>query len=114
MGIITSIEDKKIRLASGAEVAFPFPIGNAIEFGDVTVVRLEPPRGTIFNENVYGLAPDGRILWQIQPEYPPTHPAAWRGLEASDGQVVLSNAESQVRYVDPKTGAITHREMSVR
>ena len=114
MAIIISIEGTSMTLASGAKTIFRFPIGNAIEFGDVIVVRLQIPRGTIFNENVYGVGADGNIIWQIQQEYPSTWDGAWGGLENIDGKAVLSNSESQIRHVDPKTGIITQRGMSVR
>jgi hypothetical protein len=114
MSILKSVDGNRITLESGATVSFAFPVADAMEFGDVLVVRLTIPRGVIFNENVYGVAPDGKIIWQIRPEYPPDYNAAWGGLENRDGWAVLSNSESQIRYVDPKTGTITKAGMSVR
>ena len=110
----TGIKGNQIVLASRLSVAFTFTIGDAIDFGNVVVVRLEIPRGTIFNENVYGIGPDGRIIWQIQPEYPPTWDGAWGGLEDRGGQAVLSNSESKILFVDPATGNVTQRGMSAR
>lgn len=114
MAIITTIENCDLRLASGKTTSFRFPIGNAIEFADIVVVRLQVPRGEIFNENVYGVDREGNIVWQVQPEYPPNWDAAWGGLEREGDQAVLSNSESQIRYLEPKTGKIIKRGMSVR
>jgi hypothetical protein len=114
MGILASIEGDRVNFASGATVTFPFPVGGAIEFGDVVVVRLEPPRGTIFNENVYGLGRDGHVIWQIKSVYPPTWDGAWGGLENVRGEAVLSNSESKVLHVDPRTGFILKNGIQVR
>ena len=114
MGILISIEGNRINFASGATARFSFPVGDAIEFGDVVVVRLEPPRGTIFNENVYGLGPNGHVIWQIQSVYSPTWDGAWGGLENVSGEAVLSNSEAKVLHVDPRTGIILKRGMQVR
>jgi hypothetical protein len=114
MTMILSIDGDRLRLTSGAELSFAFPIGDALEFGNVVIVRLQIPGGTIFNENVYGVSSDGSIIWQIQPEYAPNWDAAWGGLENRNGEAVLSNSESQIRHIDPNTGTITRREISVR
>jgi hypothetical protein len=114
MALLKSVAGNQVTLASGATATFPFPVADAINFKDVVVVRLEPPRGTIFDENVFGIEADGHTIWQIQPEYPPTQDASWGGLEERDGNAVVSNWESKICYIDPKTGKVVRRGMSAR
>lgn len=106
MAILKSIEGHRITMESGVRVKFPFPVAQAIEFDDVIVVRVQPPRGTIFNQNVYGIDPNGQVAWQIQALFSDTEDVAWGGLENWNGQPVLSNWQSKIAYLDPKTGAV--------
>jgi hypothetical protein len=114
MNMLESIQGNGIVLASGAVAAFPFPVADAIEFDDVIVVRVQPPRGTIFNENVFGIQRNGRQIWQIQREYPPTEDVPWGGLENRNGEAWLSNWQSRLVWVNPNTGAVLRRGISVR
>lgn len=60
------VEDSSIIFAGGERVSFPFPVAEALAFGEqIVVVRLDVSPGHIFNENVYALTRDGRMLWQV-------------------------------------------------
>ena len=56
-------DGKVLRFQSGATTDFEHPIGETIDFGDVIVVRLEAPHESQpYNENVFGVAKDGKVL----------------------------------------------------
>jgi len=114
MNTLASIQGNRVKLTSGASATFPYPVGQAFDFCGVVVVRLEVPRGKIFNENVYGISMDGKILWQVQHEYPPNQDAAWAALENVNGRAVVSNTESRFMHLDPWTGIATKKGLAPR
>lgn len=48
-------------------VTFRHPIKETVRDGDVVVVLLDVPVGTVDNRNVIGLSVDGDRLWEIEP-----------------------------------------------
>ncbi len=43
-----------------------YKISKIEKFDESLVVLIDPPKNTIFNENIYGILYDGKILWQIK------------------------------------------------
>ena len=62
-----SIAGNEIHFRTGAVARFAFLVVDATQFGEVLVVLIWPPKGTIYNENVFGIDLHGNLLWQIEP-----------------------------------------------
>jgi hypothetical protein len=101
------VEGNRVVFDSGKAGSFKYDVAEAVGFDRAVVARLEVPAGVILNENVYGLAYDGRVLWQVParkhvyPDSPYTKIA--RG---ADGAVVLSNWDGLELTLDPETGRV--------
>lgn len=64
------IDDKKFTLLNPKEnrtIIFDFPIRQLIEFHNCFIIRLEVDVDKIYNENVFGVSLEGKMLWQIEP-----------------------------------------------
>src|SRR3989344_4226895 len=47
------------------KASFLYPIHKVEQFGDILVAMLNVPIDVTFNENIFGVSWDGKILWQI-------------------------------------------------
>lgn len=86
----------------------PYPIVETVLYGDLLIVRLEPPVGTIFNRNVFALTSDGHTKWQIEesPHGTVAEKPYVRISFDSTGSLVASNWIGIDYCVDPKDGRI--------
>lgn len=50
---------------NGNVLSFKFDIAEYIELSKILVIRLKVPVDVVFNENVFGIGTDGKIVWQI-------------------------------------------------
>jgi hypothetical protein len=103
------IAGNELRFRNGNVVRFEHPIGDVLQFGDVLVVQVWPPRGATYNENIFGVDLSGNILWQIEPQYPNTVTNASFGVHEEEGYAVVGNIKDLVLYLDPATGKIVKR-----
>lgn len=87
-------------------VHFNFPIVQAIPFSKTVVIRLEAPVGSQFNENVFGVNPEGRIVWQVPPRRLVYSDSPFTGMEEKGGKILLSNWDGLELLVDPATGEV--------
>lgn len=104
-----SISKKTLKLASGKKVEFEYPIYKAVEIGDVIVVCLGIPVDRQFNENVFAVDRDGRVLWQVNPVTPIkpiSKGGGYVGIGNAAGLVRLFNWDGMVYDVDPNTGVV--------
>jgi len=83
---------------------FPWPIAQVLAFTGILVVRIEPPQGICFNENVYGILPSGAIAWQVEPRKYVYDDSPYTGLVRSGDEVKLMNWDGLELLVDPGTG----------
>ena len=58
------VEDGRLFIG-GKFVGLPYAVCEVVECGSLLAVRVEPPIGVIFNRNVFAVARDGKVLWQI-------------------------------------------------
>ena len=65
--MIWTVEGREIKFPNGNVIRFDFEIAQTAEVDGVLVVILEIPRGRVMTENVFGVSPEGKILWQIEP-----------------------------------------------
>ncbi len=89
---------------SMASCSLPWPIVQVLDFGGVLVLRIEPPQGTRFNENVYGILPNGTIGWQVPKRDYVYDDSPYTGLVRCDDKVKLMNWDGLELLVDPATG----------
>lgn len=61
-----TIHDSTLVLDNGKKVSFKYPISDVVLANEVLVVMLNVPSTKIFNENVYGVSRQGKILWQVE------------------------------------------------
>lgn len=87
-------------------VSFDWPISQTLQHDQIIIVRIEPPGGTCNNRNVYGVAPDGKILWQIEPIKHSYTDSPYTGLSLNSEGAILSNWDGTNVVVDPTTGQI--------
>jgi hypothetical protein len=100
------IDGRRLLLPSGASVEFDHSPSEVVEVGGVFVVRLDVLAKAVYSENIFGVAPDGRILWRIQPFSHRSEDDPYVGL-AVDGARVFANTWSSFRVeIDPQSGRI--------
>jgi len=90
----------------GRDVTFKWPISQALVCGEVVVVRIDPPVGACDNRNVYGVAPSGEIVWQIEPIKHSYADSPYTGMSLNSEGAVLSNWDGANVVVEPATGRI--------
>jgi hypothetical protein len=101
-----TVSGNDVHFNSGYVTHFPFPVGECVPFNDVLVVRLEVPRDTIFNENIYGLDYSGNVIWQIKPVYPDTEDGTWGSIQHIGQIVVACNFRGLWMSIRQLTGEI--------
>jgi len=88
-----------------SEVVFPHIIDMVTQCEDILVVLLLMD-DINFNENVYGVSAEGKILWQIEP-VPYAHPfSPYTNLSPRNELVKVFNLDGTELIVDPETGRI--------
>jgi len=91
---------------SGGKVIFDYPIGETLDFQDAIVVRLELPLGVIFNENVFGLSYDGKVLWQISKQKHIEEDSPYTQLSYQNDKAGLYNWDASLYIAEPVTGEV--------
>ena len=107
----TITQDGGLRLPSGGLVRFERPVLEATEVEDVTVVVLDPGCEQSVSRNVYGVANDGGIRWQIAPYDFPHGPTPYTGVYVQDGVLFAYNRCGAECRIDAKTGNILSTEL---
>ena len=108
------LEAGAISFAGGERVSFPYPVAEALAYGErIVVVRLDIPTGEIFNENVYGLTPQGRTLWQVPRRTHVYEDSPYTTLARDGERLLLVNWDGTEITLDPATGRLL-RERQTR
>ncbi|MDQ3323476.1 MAG: hypothetical protein M3525_13755 [Acidobacteriota bacterium] len=98
--------DNKIIFQNGEEVTFDYPIGETLDFKDAIVLRLKLPSGVIFNENVFGLSHNGKILWQISKQKHIDDDSPYTQLSYQNNKAGLYNWDASLYIIEPTTGKV--------
>lgn len=87
-------------------VNLPYPVQEILFSSGVCIVRLEAPPGKIFNENVFGLDPSGKIIWTIEAarHVHPDSPYTEIHLDSDPRFVWASNWDGANRKIDIISG----------
>ena len=101
--IISIDSDKKL-------VEFKYEIKIIQKFDDCIIVMIEPPMKVIFNENVFGVSYDGKILWQIEAvkHVHKDSPYTWIGHK--NDLLEIYNWDGSLYLVNPKTGKVLNEK----
>ena len=88
------------------QVELPYEIKQVEQFDNNLVVRLKIPLGIRFNENIFGISYEGKILWQIEPRKHPTSVSPYTNLAREGDSVYVFNWDGTDLVLDPYTGKI--------
>ena len=108
------IDGNKVRVG-GKEAVFKYPVKEAAEVKDIVVVVLDKPKGETMTENVFGIAKDGTILWQIEkiPETSQDPVNSYMGVvKVMDDVVRIGNWNDVVVEVDVSSGKIVGKRFA--
>jgi hypothetical protein len=88
-------------------VTFKFEVAQFIQLDKLIIVRLKVPVDIIFNENVFGLNEEAKIIWQIEHKDFIHKNSPYTNIRLLDnGQIRLSNWDGTQLIVEPLTGDI--------
>jgi hypothetical protein len=94
-------------LSRSLTIVFEHPVRDVLVDRDHIIVRVEPPPGTVLNENVFGLSFEGQRTWTIEKIRHVYDDSPFTGLSRhSDGSVWASNWDGASCRLDPKSGAV--------
>lgn len=103
------IEDNKLILTSGKIVSFKYPIRETLNFSEIIIVLLNVPPKANFNENVYGVSYNGKVLWQVLPQRHLSSDSPYTGMNYEGNKAGLYNWDSTLYIVEPKTGQVINK-----
>jgi hypothetical protein len=101
--------DKNVVAPNGRMIPFDFSVREFLKVGDIAIVILEVPPGRTMTENVFGISPDGTVLWQIERTAAnSTHPVnRYLGVATTAARVIrIGNWNGISTEVDVLTGKI--------
>jgi hypothetical protein len=102
--------DSSVRITTpvrSLSVVFDHPVREVLVTSESIIARVEPPAGTVLNENIYGLSLDGERLWTIGQLPHVYEDSPYTGLvRRADGSVWASNWDGASCRIGPKSGAI--------
>ena len=111
--------DEGTVIVAGPNLIFPngkilrleFGVEALVDFGDVIVVCLDVPPYVSYDENVFGIAKDGSILWRIKPlRNAKGDSVRMRYVGCGrDGVFARVNRwDGVLAFLDPRTGEVDH------
>lgn len=103
-----TVTGNTLRLPTGKEMSFEYPVLQTTEVNDVIVVCLDVPPNRKVNENVYAFDHGGTLLWQVKPTKHVYENSHYVGVTSTGNQARLFNWDGMVYDVDPKTGEVVN------
>jgi len=105
-----NIVDGRLVLSNGREVSFPYPVAESLNFPHAIVVRLDVPPKAHFNENVFGISYDGKILWQVLPQQHVREESPYTSISYEGSKAGLYNWDATLYVVEPTTGKVVDKQ----
>jgi hypothetical protein len=99
-------------LDSIQRIEFPYEIDEVEKFENSLVVLLDIPMGIIFNENVFGVSAEGKVIWKIEKMSYVYDDSPFTGMGKEGNYVKLSNWGDIDLLVNPNTGEIVKKSFS--
>jgi len=91
---------------SERKTSFDWPVVEVLQVANTVVVRTEPQPGSCDNQNVFGVASDGTIQWQVGPQRHIYDDSPYTGITLIDDGIKLSNWDGTELVVDATTGDV--------
>lgn len=104
------VEDKTLTFDVGTSATFDYRIVDAVAFDDAIVVRLNSPLDKHFNENVFGVGYNGKILWQIEEKGHVYDESPYTYIGRKGNKAELFNFDGLELVIEPSTGKILHQQ----
>lgn len=105
-----TIQGQTLIFDTGKSISFPFPVAEAVDYTSITVVRLAVPQGVAFNENVFGVDPQGAIVWQVPKKTYVYADSPYTGMRRQGDNAILFNWDGLQLTVDAASGKILAEE----
>jgi hypothetical protein len=98
------------------QLPFKYQINEILEVPNMLIVRLESPRGVVFNENVFGISlAEKKIKWQIAKlKYGSEVQCPFVGMKFYNDQLYLNNWCDIYLIVNSLTGEILERSLPAK
>lgn len=103
------IKKGELVLKGGKIVSFNYPVRETLNFPEVIIVLLDVPPKANFNENVYGVSYDGKVLWQVSPYRHLGSDSPYTGINYESDKAGLYNWDSTLYVVEPETGQLINK-----
>lgn len=87
------------------QVGLPYPVRQTLDVGNIKVVLLDVPVKEMMNENIYGLNPDGQIIWRVVRVPRTTENAPFVSIRIDKGMIRADSWDGVVVWLDPNNGA---------
>lgn len=91
---------------------FPFAIQEIRELDDRYIIVLRVPQDKIYNENVFCVSKEGKMLWQIEKRDLMREKSPYIGTAYDKKELIIYNLYSFEMRVDINTGRILSTEFS--
>lgn len=101
--IINTAQGKKV-------IEFKYSIGKVQEFDNCITVMLDPPLNTVFNENIYGISFDGKVIWQVNKIEHVDIDSPYTGISKEGDFLSAYNWDGFNYLIDTKTGNIVDKQ----
>lgn len=98
--------------ATGGQVRFQYDIEKVIPFANLIVVLLKIPPDTVCNENVFGVAMNGSIEWQIEKVLPSTDDSPYINIKKYANGLDAYNWSGLRARVHLETGKVVHKQIT--
>ena len=84
---------KNVLTIGNDEIPFNYQINEVLEVFNMVIVRLESPKDTVFNENVFGVSrTEKKIIWQVPNlDYRSEINCPFVGMKFINNQLYLNN-----------------------
>jgi hypothetical protein len=103
-----TVSEGGVHAPDGQQLArFDLPIRKAIAVDDVIVVLLDVPKGVTLNENIFGVACAGGVIWQIARAQHVYDDSPYTDLLLRDGAAVASNWDGDMVAINISDGSVT-------
>jgi hypothetical protein len=106
-------EDNRLIISTAdsiKRVILPLAIEKVECFENVLVVLLDFSTDTIFNENVFGVSAEGKVIWQIEKMSYVYEHSPFTNISQENDLLSAYNLDGYDYFIDPKTGKIVDKE----
>ncbi|MEI7767890.1 MAG: hypothetical protein WCJ97_10710 [Phycisphaerae bacterium] len=105
------LDSCNITFPNGRTVTCKYDIIQVLEVGKMVILRLMPPSGVMYQQNVVAYNDQGELCWQIPwREVPIQHQHPYGIATLKEGLLTTYNAAGWILHVVPETGEVAKEE----